>query len=139
MKTRIFEKVPNLLQILATNTFFQILIVSSLIRTENPCKTPDNFNGTCIAVKQCRPISRLMQTELSMERRNFWRSSQCDGDGDGIFVCCPNAFTVDDLPSTKYCGTQVADKIIGGEETSLNEFPWYEPNLSAKTLQLHFL
>lgn len=122
------------------NNFFAILTFESslMIRTEDPCKTPDNFNGTCIAVKQCRPISRVLKTDLSTEQRNFLRNSQCGREGDDILVCCPNSFTIEDLPSTKYCGTQVADKIVGGGETSINEYPWYESNLKIKSLRLQF-
>lgn len=143
LKTGIFEEVPNLSQTFAMNvsiTFFSILTFESslMIRTENPCKTPDNFNGTCVAVKQCRPISRVLKTDLSTEQRNFLRNSQCGREGDDILVCCPNSFTIEDLPSTKYCGTQVADKIVGGGETSINEYPWYESNLKIKSLRLQF-
>lgn len=41
-------------------------------------------------------------------------------------MCCPiNRFTVNDLPPRGKCGTQAKDRIVGGEETSISDFPWY--------------
>lgn len=98
----------------------------SPIRTESPCKTPDNLNGDCIALQQCRPLYKLVRINITTEQRTLLRSSQCGRNGDTILVCCPNTFTVNDLPSTQYCGKQVGNKLAGGPETSIYEFPWYE-------------
>lgn len=54
-------------------------------------------------------------------------------------MCCPdtnrpntneqsanrNKFRVEDLPPPGRCGNQVADKIVGGEETGIYQYPWY--------------
>lgn len=68
---------------------------------------------------------------LTTERRNFFRKSQCGVDGKNPLVCCPNTFTVNDLP--KSCGKTITDKIYGGENVDLNEFPWYEFHVSMYT------
>lgn len=34
-------------------------------------------------------------------------------------------FTANDLPIPGRCGTQANDRIVGGEETSLMDYPWY--------------
>lgn len=50
-------------------------------------------------------------------------------------VCCSNdagtavpnrasAFTEEDLPKPGRCGIQSSDRIIGGTETKINEYPW---------------
>lgn len=33
-------------------------------------------------------------------------------------------FTANDLPVPGRCGTQASDRIVGGEETSILDFPW---------------
>lgn len=92
---------------------------------ENACKTPDNWDGRCIVLQQCRPLYSLLQGTLTNDQRTFLRSSQCGREGSKPLVCCPNTFTEEDLPSNKHCGVQVSDKIVGGEDTSINELPWY--------------
>lgn len=72
---------------------------------------------------------------LTTEQRDFLRRSQCGREGTNPLVCCPNTFTLDDLPSNKHCGIQAEDKITGGTATSISEFPWYVFNLSIK--QIH--
>lgn len=39
-------------------------------------------------------------------------------------VCCPVPFTVSDLPAPGQCGTQAKDRIVGGEETNIQDYPW---------------
>lgn len=93
-----------------------------LIRTESACKTPDNYDGNCIVLQQCNSLYKMLRTELTTQQRNFLRSSQCGRQGNTVLVCCPTTFTLADLPET--CGEQIEDKIVGGEETNLVEFPW---------------
>lgn len=83
---------------------------------EEPCKTPNDWNGTCIALHKCRPLmSLLSETPISNERRDFLRRSQCGTDAGKPLVCCPTTFTVDDIENAdKQCGVQVSDKIVGG-------------------------
>lgn len=67
----------------------------------------------------------LTEAPLSTEHRDFLRKSQCGRNGSNPLVCCPNTFTVDDLISDgEECGVQAADKIVGGVETSITDFPW---------------
>lgn len=35
-------------------------------------------------------------------------------------------FTEADLPDPGKCGTQARDKIVGGEETGIQDYPWYD-------------
>lgn len=108
----------------------QFLLEQPITGTSNDsCETPDKWNGTCIALRECRPLYRLLRKNLPANLRTFLRNSQCGGgDSTNIRVCCPNTFTINDLPPK--CGLEAADKIVGGEETSLGEFPWYEFNQS---------
>ena len=109
--------------------FFFILISLILIRSENACTTPDGWNGNCVLLQQCRSLYSIFTAPLTTQTRNFLRNSQCGRDGSNIFVCCPNTFTINDLPTNEYCGT-IADRIYGGVKTSIYEFPWYAIDLS---------
>lgn len=106
------------------------LFIAIQSHIETPWKTPDNWNGHCIVIQQCRPIYDILAGPLTTEERNFLRKSQCGHDGTNPLVCCPNTFTVNDLPAGQQCGSSVGDKIVGGEIASIDEFPWYELNVS---------
>lgn len=95
---------------------------SSITCIERPCKTPDDWNGNCIVLQQCRPIYNILTVHLSTEQRNFLRKSQCGHDGTNPLVCCPITFTIDDLP-TDNCGRSIncVPRISGGEITFINE------------------
>lgn len=104
--------------------FFQF---SSTICTEDACKTPDNWDGKCIVLQECRPLFQLLHLQgqgLTPEQRTFLSRSQCGRNGRNVLVCCPNTFTIADLTG-KDCGTHVEDKIVNGERAGLTEFPWY--------------
>lgn len=76
---------------------------------------------------QCRPLyRRLTRTNLTPEERKFLNDSQCNRDDITVNVrfCCPNTYTIDDLPSVNQCGLHVPDKIIGGVRNNLTDFPW---------------
>lgn len=110
-----------------------------LIRVENPCKTPDGLNGSCVLLQQCRPLMSLLTPSISVAQQVFlrlsinetlkciwisnidgpnesdynpsWnrtfspsRQSHCGFDGADPLVCCSKSFTIDDLPTTKFCG-----------------------------------
>ena len=101
--------------------------------TENTCKTPDDWNGNCVALRECRPLFHLLLGQLTTEQRDFLRKSKCGGNTTNPLVCCPNTFTVDDLPANGTCGTFMSDR-IGGQAVYPSYFPWYEPVLTLNTL-----
>lgn len=117
---------------------FHFFLLSPSIDIENPCTTPDNWNGKCIVLQQCRPLYKtIMRGNLSPQQRNFLRNSQCGRDGANVLVCCPNTFTIKDLPEV--CGVQnPANRIFGGIETKRAEYPWYELNLSVESILKFF-
>lgn len=114
-----------------TISHFEALIIfyyNSIKRTVTPCRTPDNRNGTCIVLQECRVLYEQLSGSLSTEQRSFLRRSQCGHDGTNPLVCCPNAFTVDDLLSVGKCGVFFESRILGGERAYPGEYPWYEFN-----------
>ena len=107
--------------------------------TESACTTPNFANGVCINLRQCQVLLTLIQkVPLYDEDRDFLRRSQCDFDytQNQPKVCCPTA-TVTTRPSTPTgssnllptpgsgkCGVDSQNRIYGGVETSIDEFPW---------------
>jgi len=98
------------------------------------CYTPMNRNGLCIPLPNCPSLYQLIQkTPLYQEERTFLRQSQC-GYQQGPYVCCPEAYDSTStaggqsssnlLPAPGVCGPVSSNRIIGGEVTKINEFPW---------------
>lgn len=65
---------------------------------------------------------------LTAQETQFLRNSQCGYERD-VLVCCPPNTTMQNrmsnlLPRTPRCGRQLTDRVLGGEETKVDEFPW---------------
>lgn len=101
------------------------------------CVDPNNRNGVCQPIRSCDSILRLLTPPLSPQVRDFLRRSQCKFENGQPWVCCPdsvpnkiNTGSVTSgsggskLPSAPDCGIQAADRIVGGEPTAIDEFPW---------------
>ncbi|XP_055323307.1 serine protease easter-like isoform X2 [Sitodiplosis mosellana] len=62
---------------------------------------------------------------LSIFDKEFVRSSQCENNGPVTKVCCnTSVFKESDFPQPGVCGTQFKERIVGGEETTITDFPW---------------
>jgi len=101
------------------------------------CKTPDYEDGSCIDLRQCSHLFQLLQKNpLLQEDRIYLSRSQCGYYNRSPLVCCgpeankpivnpnPSRFDASRLPQPGVCGNQLSDRIIGGEVTKLDEFPW---------------
>lgn len=102
---------------------------SQFVGLNNPCYTPDQQNGICVYLQQCESLYALIQKQpLYQSDRDFLRQSQCGYDQQPM-VCCarttPSRLGNDYLlPKPGECGTDTSNRIIGGEVTHLDEFPW---------------
>lgn len=124
-----------------------------------PCIDPAEKNGTCIDLKSCHHLSAMFNKKpISPENRSFLRRSQCGFRFSSPYVCCAEIVetaTADQtlkpepsneaseenklfkllknkFPQPPECGQGPAnDRIFGGQETEIDEFPW--------TVQLEFL
>lgn len=108
--------------------------------SQDSCYTPRDQPGYCIPIKQCSELVKLLQQRpLPPEDLDFLRQSNCGFEGSNPKVCCANAGGGTSqqsqskpngqgqsnlLPGTNVCGIQSVSKIVGGEATELNEFPW---------------
>ncbi|KAF2899036.1 hypothetical protein ILUMI_07139 [Ignelater luminosus] len=120
--------------------------------TETPCVTPNGENALCIPINNCKVIKQAL-IFLEQDVIEFARKSRCGFEDDGPLVCCGSVgkpttpSTVIDhtkkptlrptdhslvtpidnvyLPDDSLCGIQSkGERMIGGEFTTLDEFPW---------------
>ncbi|XP_039443785.1 serine protease easter-like isoform X1 [Culex pipiens pallens] len=85
------------------------------------CTTPGGQHGTCVPVRDCSFVREIFAKVSSREDQlNVlrYRCGTLAGSGK-VLVCCPR------LVSASGCGRlTLQNKIVGGEETEPNEFPW---------------
>ncbi|XP_043273178.1 CLIP domain-containing serine protease 2-like [Venturia canescens] len=111
-------------------------------QSNSDCNTPSGLPGRCVAIRQCEPLLNILTTRpLSGESIRFLRESQCgvSTNSRDPKVCC--LITEDDSRSTGNegngntnsldnpnlpadCGSDLSQRIVGGEVTDLTEFPW---------------
>lgn len=140
--------------------FSHCLTLKTLVfKIENkPCKDPSNNSGTCIKFKSCpRLLAMIEQKPLSPTNRQFLKASQCGFKDESAYVCCSDDLEIattaspiidepknetikhtewykkliKNFPSPSECGLDVQDRIFGGIQTEIDEYPW--------TVQLEFL
>jgi Regulatory CLIP domain of proteinases/Trypsin len=102
-----------------------------LIFSENPCTTPLNAAGNCIVLQDCSSLLDILKKPpISDENRLFLQKSQCGYKDRKPFVCCPIVNSLESstklslLPMLTKCGTNPSNRIVGGERTKIDEFPW---------------
>jgi secreted trypsin-like serine protease len=107
------------------------------------CVTPNNVDGKCIYARNCLPIIKILETRpISLANRIFLARSQCGYRSNQPLVCCPPtepavqrptarprppSVTTQSLlpvPGSGKCGTGYENRIFGGMETEIDEFPW---------------
>lgn len=107
---------------------FSILISYNflyLLESYLNCITPDNTKGLCKPIKQCDTAIKLLQSKpLTDQNKEYLRKMKCKEDVQP-WVCCPMPVRKSGiLPKAPACGIETEDRIVGGEETKINEFPW---------------
>lgn len=109
-----------------------------------------NSVGTCIPIHSCGPLFQVLTKKpLTQEDKNYLQSVQCGFEGKVPKVCCvqsvepstsrpvqeftpppnqggviSNPATHNLLPDESICGQSNEDRIVGGEVTELDEYPW---------------
>lgn len=86
--------------------------------------------GQCVSVNLCRNILKLFKnrTAIPPAQLTYIRQSVCHLPNVKYAVCCQldeiekPASGMSLLPT--HCGTTTADRVAGGDETGVFEFPW---------------
>lgn len=90
------------------------------------CITQENIQGECIPLNSCDSLYKLVSKDVITEDvRIALNSSQCAQIKNQVIICCPiRSGQRSFLPDVGLCGVNALDKIVGGVNTSLTEFPW---------------
>lgn len=133
--------------------FFLFLLVNIFISQSlgQDCVTSRREPGNCIGIRQCpQMISILQRRPLQEEDLQYLQKSQCSFERNNPIICCPtfnpptsrppvtprtpatnengnsnpniNLRSHPLLPSD--CGIDTEERIVGGEATDIDEFPW---------------
>lgn len=105
------------------------------VQSFGSCTTPGQTAGLCQFLRQCNSLYNLLVRQpLSDQDRNYLRRSQCGYTQGQVLVCCPDSLQQPTtgqlgggrglLPEPGTCGISTSDRIIGGVETQLDEYPW---------------
>ncbi|KAJ8925924.1 hypothetical protein NQ315_009776 [Exocentrus adspersus] len=121
------------------------LFYACMGQTGDYCQTPRNSQGECKLITKCQVLFSLLQNRpIKAQDADYLRRSQCGFEGTMPKVCCPldtdgnqaapepsvsnfdnvKPVTSNLLPSNDVCGLGTQDRIYGGEEAGLTEFPW---------------
>lgn len=100
------------------------------------CTTPDSHAGSCQLLADCPSLLEVSQSRpLRIIDIEFLRKSQCNSVNNHTVFCCTdptlrgrslnrNAPSEVLLPEPGICGSSTQNRIVGGEEAGLDEFPW---------------
>ncbi|KAL0860349.1 hypothetical protein ABMA27_009750 [Loxostege sticticalis] len=103
-----------------------------------PCHTPYDEAGKCVSIYSCPHLANLLKKPVSTENMLLVQASRCQG-ADAYSVCCgspPETISKGNCearntalppdPRTECCGLDPAasNKITGGEETTVDQYPW---------------
>lgn len=101
------------------------------------------MKGQCVPIQSCYYLLNIARyNQGNPEALNFLRQSQCGFNVFNTFVCCPQTSLTSPMPNQQNdlsektsqsallkppaCGTtDLEDRIFGGTQTSIYEFPWF--------------
>lgn len=110
-----------------------LLIAAILVDGQQTCTAPDGKAGNCILLRSCDTLFTLIKKKpLLPEDRSFLSRSQCgwSREANHPLVCCTDPLNTPIrvgatlLPAVGVCGIQTSDRIVGGVNTKIDEFPW---------------
>jgi hypothetical protein len=95
-----------------------------------------NANENCVTIKECQSVFKLFKgNRIPKELAQFLRDNQCGFEGYQALICCTMdsqifnnrndlTNTVSLLPALDKCGVSSKNRIVGGKNTEIDEFPW---------------
>ncbi|XP_070509695.1 CLIP domain-containing serine protease B4-like [Chironomus tepperi] len=84
-------------------------------------------NESCVPFRECEKVIEILKkgSVLSSEDRTYMRQIQCKVENHIPYVCCQSNVNLEDkLPKAPKCGMQFTNKIVGGREADIDEYPW---------------
>uniref|UniRef100_A0A182V4G1 CLIP domain-containing serine protease n=1 Tax=Anopheles merus TaxID=30066 RepID=A0A182V4G1_ANOME len=90
------------------------------------CVTPLGESGKCILFRECQPLITIYNKPINThDDTQLLTQSRCGMLQRKTLVCCPvTSQARSSLPEPPVCGIHLADRVIGGQPTQIDEFPW---------------
>ncbi|KAG5671084.1 hypothetical protein PVAND_001298 [Polypedilum vanderplanki] len=108
--------------------FFSVLLLLAASTNHVKSQFSQCVSGEiCKPFKDCDELVKLTQKgRLTPQETNYLRSKQCNSINRVAYVCCKNGqgSSASKFPKPPICGAAFADRIVGGEATDIDEFPW---------------
>uniref|UniRef100_A0A182PPY6 CLIP domain-containing serine protease n=1 Tax=Anopheles epiroticus TaxID=199890 RepID=A0A182PPY6_9DIPT len=118
----------------ALNLTGQMGIIAGWGSTSNQqCTLPEGTTGQCILLRNCNSLLTLIRKKpLPDTDRAYLQRTQCGWSTteNHPLVCCSDSLVAPVrvgaglLPTPGQCGIQTSDRIFGGVNTRIDEFPW---------------
>ncbi|XP_073814914.1 serine protease ea-like [Musca autumnalis] len=137
---------PSFLRNVCLLIIFCANIKATSLVAYGTCTNPHNEKGICIQIIQCNYLLNMLQTNLTAENIKFLAESQCGNDGTQksvekrILICCLERHRHNNtqgesrketetspgnvLPSPGECGKSMSNRILRGNVTDIDEYPW---------------
>ncbi|XP_053669192.1 CLIP domain-containing serine protease B4-like [Anopheles marshallii] len=89
------------------------------------CVNPAGESGKCILFRDCQPLVNIYNKPINTPQdTEFLTQSRCGMLKRNTLMCCAASSLSALLPTFPHCGMQMSDRVIGGKDTKINEFPW---------------
>ncbi|XP_053693183.1 CLIP domain-containing serine protease B4-like [Sabethes cyaneus] len=97
-----------------------------------PCFNPIGQPGLCVFLRECQPLLDIYTKPLiTPDESSFVQSSRCGSAAGKPLVCCGGLSAGGNSGGGKatllkppQCGRDLSNRIVGGQATDLDEFPW---------------
>uniref|UniRef100_A0A182MV97 CLIP domain-containing serine protease n=1 Tax=Anopheles culicifacies TaxID=139723 RepID=A0A182MV97_9DIPT len=99
----------------------------SALELGQDCVNPIGQAGKCVLFRECQPLIEIYQKPVNTpDDTQFLTESRCGVFERKTLVCCPGVKNAEktSLPEAPNCGIQLSDRIVGGQPTKIDEFPW---------------
>ncbi|XP_052901883.1 transmembrane protease serine 9-like [Anopheles moucheti] len=132
------QNINSIGNIMARSQLYRWLLSLCVLTTVNvaealdrgqSCVNPVGKPGTCMPFRECPPLMAIYRKPITTpDESRFLANSRCGEIDRRTLVCCATADfseTINnDLPVPPRCGIQLSDRVVGGQTTELEEFPW---------------
>uniref|UniRef100_A0A182FSI6 Uncharacterized protein n=1 Tax=Anopheles albimanus TaxID=7167 RepID=A0A182FSI6_ANOAL len=106
---------------------FAVLHHVAALELGQSCVNPSGESGSCILFRECQPLVDIFKKPFNTpDDTEFLQASRCGASNGKPLVCCAGVVVEErtTLPEPPNCGTQLSDRIFGGQPTKIDEFPW---------------
>ncbi|KXJ72917.1 hypothetical protein RP20_CCG016961 [Aedes albopictus] len=113
-------------------TLFWLAVTSHAASLFDSCTDGAGVRGVCLTIRDCDTAGAMLRRgNWSNQEREYLKKSECGMNAGARMVCCPLPRSLKarfaapaTLPPVGVCGKDTSDRIVGGEITKPDDFPW---------------